>query len=690
MAEEAKSVITIDVDATAFENFKKLFDEFQAALDKLPAQWAAINAAQTATQANTVEQAKSAAEKVTKVYDDVSKKEERRKAKEEKTAAERHAKQLAKAKSKEEKEALIAAENERKKTIKAEEAAKKIAAKEDTVRRAQAAKREAEEKKNLEDRKKLFLDFASKGLLVVPEIAAAALAVQAAYKFAESAADTRRTARGYGVTASQLNAIKDTYGTLLSDPEGLLGNIAQAQTSYAGRSKLQVLSNGAISAEDAKNKSAAELYPEVLKAIRERYQENPTEEYAKAKFIDEFLPEADRRALGQARQEEIDQLRAMVKSQTALNKTNDTSLKAWGDLWTSIKQLGTGIWNIVATVLSPAAVILKMVFDSISMVLSAFTQMFSFLGKLLATLFWWVPGVGNILEQSFGKFGDKNPDEASRSPTARPTDDAQKAQNSTSPTSYTNSTPDAKKANAATQNAQNTLANYGEYSPQAMGMALGMPAISSQRQQQAGTTQSGGGSGGGGGGGGGGLATWFSSLFNKNVEAPSPQTPTDTGAQNRSDAANGGMSRAERNHNWGNLRATTAQRLFHTVDTDEKGFRKFNSDAEGFKAMQHQLQLYNGRGLNTLTSIISKWAPPSENATGAYIQRVAKDTGFDPNAQLNLNDPAVMSKLIAAMARVESGKNKYSGDQVKILIQNNTGGSAVVSASTMAGVQGTA
>lgn len=591
MAEEAKSVITIDVDATAFENFKKLFDEFQAALDKLPAQWAAINAAQMSTQAGTADQAKIAADKITKVYDDLAKKEEQRKANAEKAAETRLQKQLDKAKTKEQKEALLAADAERKKAEKAEDAAKKIAEKEEAVRRSQAAKQEAAEVKQLDEKKKRFFNFVKNGIFAIPELAALAAGLTAAYKFAEQSASLRRESRALGVTPGQLNAVKDTYGTLLSDPSGLLGNIAQAQTSYAGRAKLQVLSGGAISAADAQNKSAAELLPQVLAAIRDRYQQNPTEEYAKSKFINEFISESDRRALGQARQQEIDELNNSARAQAASNAQLDQSLKVWSDLWTSFKKFGSALFHIVGSLLTPIASLLKMILDGWA---GIFNILSSANDKLMA-FFAKIPIIGSLYGESSNI---KNPLDTSRSPTSRSTDDA-------------------KQANTAIQQAQ-----------------------------------------------------------------------AATAVHERNTAANGGQSRAERNHNWGNLKATRLQQMFGSVASDAQGFRKFASDEEGFKAMQNQLKIYQTRGLTTVESIVKRWAPPSENPTAAYIQRVAKDTGFAPGAQLNMNDPAIMSKLIAAMARVESGKNRYSSDQIKLMIQNNTGGSAVVSASAMAGMQG--
>jgi len=163
------------------------------------------------------------------------------------------------------------------------------------------------------------------------------------------------------------------------------------------------------------------------------------------------------------------------------------------------------------------------------------------------------------------------------------------------------------------------------------------------------------------------FSQWFSS--------PSKDTPqtnaANVGGQSAGGAPGTGTA-ADRRNNPGNLR-----------NVGGRGFQQFGSTEEGFRAMAHQLQLYGQRHNDTLQGIISKWAPSSENNTAAYIANVAKKTGFSSTEHLNLNDPTVLSKLMVAMAQQEGTKNKYTPEGVKLMIQNNTGGSAVVSASAM-------
>src|SRR5206468_2986060 len=91
-------------------------------------------------------------------------------------------------------------------------------------------------------------------------------------------------------------------------------------------------------------------------------------------------------------------------------------------------------------------------------------------------------------------------------------------------------------------------------------------------------------------------------------------------------------------HNPGNLRHWSG---VPTVN----GFASFESDASGIAAMKKQLELYFGRGLNTLDSIIGTYAPSSENDTGAYISDVSGKTGFKHDQPLN-PDSATLKSLM--------------------------------------------
>ncbi|KEA54678.1 hypothetical protein DT73_00500 [Mangrovibacter sp. MFB070] len=117
-------------------------------------------------------------------------------------------------------------------------------------------------------------------------------------------------------------------------------------------------------------------------------------------------------------------------------------------------------------------------------------------------------------------------------------------------------------------------------------------------------------------------------------------------------------ARGLRNHNPGNLRHAP-----NATGTDG-GFVQFNNDEDGLSAQARQLMLYGDRGNNTLNGILHTYAPSSENKTRAYIDDVSQITGYKPAERLNLHDPEVLQRLMAAMIKHENGAQPYSRDQI--------------------------
>jgi len=138
-----------------------------------------------------------------------------------------------------------------------------------------------------------------------------------------------------------------------------------------------------------------------------------------------------------------------------------------------------------------------------------------------------------------------------------------------------------------------------------------------------------------------------------------------------------GMWNSSPRHNPGNLRAAPG---YPSVG----GFAVFPDDATGIRAMAAQLRRYGTRGVNTVDSIVSRYAPPgANNDTGAYIREVVRQTGYGPEARLNMNDPKTLANLIAAMTKHEGGKAHFTPSSV-ITIMNNTGGNTYATANQLA------
>ena len=90
-----------------------------------------------------------------------------------------------------------------------------------------------------------------------------------------------------------------------------------------------------------------------------------------------------------------------------------------------------------------------------------------------------------------------------------------------------------------------------------------------------------------------------------------------------------------------------------------RGMRN-NTPQAGYNAAARQLIGYSNAGLNTINSIIEKWAPTSENNTQAYINSVVQSMnqkGFDVDAfsQLDLKNGEMLKALLDSMINHEVG-----------------------------------
>lgn len=120
------------------------------------------------------------------------------------------------------------------------------------------------------------------------------------------------------------------------------------------------------------------------------------------------------------------------------------------------------------------------------------------------------------------------------------------------------------------------------------------------------------------------------------------------------------LSRGIRNNNPGNIEFRRQQ---GATGSDGR-YAIFETPYTGIKALSGQLMRYysgqtTGRPLRTVNDIISTWAPASENNTAAYIAQVSKALGVEAHTRLDLNDNAVMQKLVSAIIRHENGTNPY-------------------------------
>lgn len=115
--------------------------------------------------------------------------------------------------------------------------------------------------------------------------------------------------------------------------------------------------------------------------------------------------------------------------------------------------------------------------------------------------------------------------------------------------------------------------------------------------------------------------------------------------------------RGLRNNNPGNLIITSIAwqgKISVTKNTDKK-FEQFENIHFGLRAMMKDLINDINKGKNTVKSLISEYAPPSENNTNAYINSVASTLGVSPTEKLKKIDSKFLLKLVRAILKVELG-----------------------------------
>ncbi len=101
------------------------------------------------------------------------------------------------------------------------------------------------------------------------------------------------------------------------------------------------------------------------------------------------------------------------------------------------------------------------------------------------------------------------------------------------------------------------------------------------------------------------------------------------------------------------------------ISSDNR-FEKFSSLEYGIRAGLINLRTYYDKyKLTSISQIISKWAPTSENDTNAYIATVVYTMGIPSGAKLN-RDKDTFAALFSAMSAVELG-SKFGIKKSEIL-----------------------
>jgi len=127
------------------------------------------------------------------------------------------------------------------------------------------------------------------------------------------------------------------------------------------------------------------------------------------------------------------------------------------------------------------------------------------------------------------------------------------------------------------------------------------------------------------------------------------------------------LPRGIRNHNPGNIEYNAANQWLGQLPHDpsvEARFCRFQSAHYGLRALAVLLKNYYRRyGLNTVSQLIARYAPSSENNTRAYVGAVSEALRVKADSPLPLNQRTLQA-LLKAIVQHENAQMPYLHAQI--------------------------
>ncbi|EFM2349810.1 hypothetical protein HB533_001058 [Escherichia coli] len=125
-----------------------------------------------------------------------------------------------------------------------------------------------------------------------------------------------------------------------------------------------------------------------------------------------------------------------------------------------------------------------------------------------------------------------------------------------------------------------------------------------------------------------------------------------------------GGARGIRNNNPGNLEYSKTNPWVGQTGDDGR-FAKFETPEHGIRALERNLMSYQRQGIDTVSEIINRWAPPTDkNDTMSYIKAVCEQLGVSADEPLDASNPDTLKALCAAIIHHENGSQPYSDQQL--------------------------
>ena len=123
------------------------------------------------------------------------------------------------------------------------------------------------------------------------------------------------------------------------------------------------------------------------------------------------------------------------------------------------------------------------------------------------------------------------------------------------------------------------------------------------------------------------------------------------------------MARGYTNFNPGNIRNSGVRYEGEVTPSKDPSFKQFESMEYGYRAMFVLLHTYRVKyGLNTLQSMIERYAPPVENDTRSYVGFVSMRTKIADISTVDTLNELQMVSIVAAISRMENGVEPDMGD----------------------------
>ena len=161
------------------------------------------------------------------------------------------------------------------------------------------------------------------------------------------------------------------------------------------------------------------------------------------------------------------------------------------------------------------------------------------------------------------------------------------------------------------------------------------------------------------------LSQWSANNSIEFIQSNGELSDTVTGSRRAvSEGGSGDSARGIRNNNPGNLEYSKTNPWVGQTGDDGR-FAKFETPEHGIRALGRNLLSYQRQGYDTISEIINRWAPASDdNKTDAYIRAVCAQLGVTPDQPLDASNPDTLKALCASIIQHENGSQPYSDQQL--------------------------